>query len=939
MAQKILGIDLGTNSLGIALRNPDLGENISDQLEYYTSVIFKSGVRTDNTEEFSYAAERTKHRSSRRLFQARRYRLWNTLALLIAKGYCPLTIEQLDRWRKYDKAKGLKRQYPVDAEAFESWIRLDFDGDGKPDYSSPYQLRAELMERQFDFDDPVERFKLGRAMYHIAQRRGFKSSKGETLKEQEANEKNIDNAEIDLSSELKKSEEKKCKSLKDYMEQHGLPTAGCAFANLEKEGIRVRGSEYVAIRSQYKEEIRKIFEYQQGLDTGSEFYISLTSEKKSQGTIFYRRPLRSQKGNVGDCIMEPRKKRCPLSHPEFEEYRAWSFINNIKYRASADEEWQTLTIDIKEQLFQEKFILARPYFKFEDIRTWLEKRLGMAFQYDRDNRTINYPDRTSVSGCPVLYRIIKILGDGWRTATIQTSDQRINRKTGEIHTIAYGYEDLWHIAYSYEDFEAIDQFAQKARLSDTQAMELKRMANACQQGFANLSLKAIRNITPFLRQGLIYSNAVLLAKIPDIIGAGQWQQYGGALLRALETIIADNQRQKRLLNIANNLIAQYKTLTIEEQTAYRNTEYLLDEEDYADIDRCIAESYRKQEWNKLSDNERGEIRDYVADCYQQFFASPARDYIRLPKVGDAIRNYLSEQMHCDNDAYDWTKLYHPSQIEFYAPARPSNVEVDGRMMNLRLLDSPSLGSIKNPVALRAMHILRRQMNEMLRCGMIDEDTRIVVETAREMNDSNMRWAIKIYQKRQEDANNKIRSLIEEMRGSCTDDEVRKARILIEQNDETVGTPAKKAMRYEEKVGKAEIEKYKLWLEQGCRCLYTGHIISLSALFDDNKFDFEHTIPRSISFDDSLSNLTVCDAPFNRTVKKNRIPSELGNYDEILRRIEPWIKKVEHLKTRWNNGAAGPNMPPTRTPRIPASGKCTCGGWNWTIGRRKSTPSW
>ena len=65
MSQKILGIDLGTNSLGIALRDPDLGGNISEQLEYYTSIIFQAGVGTGKSGEFSFAAERRKYRSAR----------------------------------------------------------------------------------------------------------------------------------------------------------------------------------------------------------------------------------------------------------------------------------------------------------------------------------------------------------------------------------------------------------------------------------------------------------------------------------------------------------------------------------------------------------------------------------------------------------------------------------------------------------------------------------------------------------------------------------------------------------------------------------------------------------------------------------------------------------------------------------------------------------
>ena len=82
MSQKILGIDLGTSSLGIAVRDTDLGKNIAEQLEYYTSIIFPSGVGTDKSGEYSYAAKRTKFRSTRRLYQSRKYRIWAIMVRL-----------------------------------------------------------------------------------------------------------------------------------------------------------------------------------------------------------------------------------------------------------------------------------------------------------------------------------------------------------------------------------------------------------------------------------------------------------------------------------------------------------------------------------------------------------------------------------------------------------------------------------------------------------------------------------------------------------------------------------------------------------------------------------------------------------------------------------------------------------------------------------------
>src|SRR5690606_13011639 len=79
------------------------------------------------------------------------------------------------------------------------------------------------------------------------------------------------------------------------------------------------------------------------------------------------------------------------------------------------------------------------------------------------------------------------------------------------------------------------------------------------------------------------------------------------------------------------------------------------------------------------------------------------------------------------------------------------------------------------------------------------------------------------------------------------------------------------------------------------------MIKLTDLFNSNKVDFEHTIPRSKSFDNSLANLTVCYADYNRGIKNNQMPTELPNYETeshgytaIKPRLEAWQKKVDDL---------------------------------------------
>lgn len=897
---KTLGLDLGTNSIGISIRDTDNGSEILDQLEYFNSVIFKSGVGNGKTGEFSYAAERTKKRSTRRLYMARKYRIWATLKLLIENGYCPLSMEDLEKWSKYDKAKGLKRQYPIGAEKFEEWVRLDFNGDGVSDYSSPFQLRAELMERQFDFTQETERYKLGRALYHIAQRRGFKSSKGETIKEQEKEESFEDAiGDVDVVDVMKKSEIKKSAILSKYMEEHDLKTVGCAFYALEKSGVRVRNSEYQAVRSDYKKEIEYIFRFQNGLDINGDFYRHLVSEKKGEGTIFYKRPLRSQKGLVGKCTLEPDKPRCPISHPEFEKFRALCFINSIRF---GEDMKDSLTIEQKKQLYDERFLLTRSNFRFEDIRKWMESKLGIPLNYKQ--RTINYKDNVNVSGCPVSARLKRLLGDDWETWRFETGETKSNKKTGEVKKIKYTALDLWHVCFSFDEPDFVEEFAQtKLGFDAEKTKQLVRIYGTIQQGYGMLSLKAIRNINKFLEKGLIYTDAVLLAKLPDIFKE-KWSDAEGEIGVALDKLIAENRRQKQLMGIANSLIANYKSLSFEEQFAYKDPDYHLQDSDYNDIKNVAIDAFGEKTWSNKTDEEKENIVGEVAKLYQAFFASSKRDYYKLPKVSESLASYVKEKYpYLDNK--ELKKIYHPSMIEFYAPSKPERIE-DGRC--LRLLGSPVIGALKNPMAMRVLHTLRKQVNALLKAkdengnALIDEDTRIVVETARELNDANMRWAIETYQREREKENKEYEKLIKEFypTRSIKDNDVDVARFVCEQHDileanTTTKTKSIKDLKVKDLGYKKDVTKYRLWLEQGCRCLYTGKIINITNLFDDNAFDIEHTIPRSMSFDDSLANLTICDAYFNRSVKKNQIPTQLANCEEIKLRLQPWFDKVEQLK--------------------------------------------
>jgi CRISPR-associated endonuclease Csn1 len=71
--------------------------------------------------------------------------------------------------------------------------------------------------------------------------------------------------------------------------------------------------------------------------------------------------------------------------------------------------------------------------------------------------------------------------------------------------------------------------------------------------------------------------------------------------------------------------------------------------------------------------------------------------------------------------------------------------------------------------------------------------------------------------------------------------------------------------------KNEFMRYKLWLEQKYCSPYTGAIIPLGKLFTPS-YEIEHIIPQSRYFDDSFSNKVICEAEVNK-LKGNQLAYE------------------------------------------------------------------
>ncbi len=858
---RILGIDLGTNSIGLTLRE-------NNEFTWYGVYTFRKGVGEGKSGEFSFAAERTRHRSSRRLYNSRRYRKWATLEKLIENGYCPLSIEKLNQWKNYKK--GVGRVFPVDDFAFNNWIKLDFNGDGIPDYSSPYQLRRELISSKLDLEKPASNYKIGRALYHIAQRRGFKSSRKTGANEETAVYKG--------SSETKTTGRNEYENI---ITENG--SLGAAFAFLEDQGTRVRNR--YTLRSDYQFEAIKILNYQNSEEN---------FQAKILKAIFYQRPLRSQKGLVGKCTLETSKPRCPISHPKYEEYRAWSFINNIKYRLTDDAQFEPVPLTIKEKLYNEKFFLKSRDLEFSQIRKFIKANGGKDWE-------LNYGpnmDNISVSSCPVSARLKAAFGDDWQNFERQVI--RKNKK-GESQNITYRIDDIWHILFSFEDEEYFNEFLSNVlNLNDDQIKELVAAFKSFPVGYANLSLQAINNILPFLREGMIYSDAVILAKIPEILNADIFEDNKQNILEGINKVIKSNRQEKTVVTIVNNLIFKYYALDNVDKFGWKNTSYQLVDSDLKDIETTAREHFGEMTWEALNKEDKDSLIQKVTKYYENFFASSKREHIKPPHLVNQVKEFLSDNFEVDDKRLN--KIYHPSQIAIY----PKN---DGQQYLL----SPKTAAFKNPMAYKTLFKLRDVINYLIETGKIDEDTKIVIEIARELNDSNKRWAIEKHQRDREAENRSFAAAIGELikekqftglANPYSDSDVDKLRIWteqLEQYEEVKKTISTIENNKKISVSEKDIQKYRLWKEQNCICMYSGRIISIANLFDANTIDFEHTIPRSKSFDNSLANLTVCYADYNRGIKSNRLPVDLPNYEidshgytAIKQRLEAWKKRVDEL---------------------------------------------
>ena len=354
-----LGLDLGINSLGwCALRLDDRGEP-SGILDIGVRLLTPDTIAAGrNSKGTSLAAERRVKRQMRRRrdrYLQRRTALMNALVRL-----------------------GLM---PADRVARQALESLD-----------PYVLRARGL------DERLPPHHLGRALFHLNQRRGFKSSR-----------KNLGDAkEAGLIAAG-------VNRLRDALHAGGHRTVGeylwARHGRRDEHGqrrsvrVRLQGAgkdehyEFYPQRALVEQEFDKLWAKQ------AEFHPELLSEiAKStlKRIIFHQRPLKPVV--PGRCTLDPKERRAPLALPVAQRFRIYQELANLRV------EWlggsRALTKSERDALFQK--IERKPKLTFEKMR----RALGL----DSTHRfNLQGPNRDGLKGDETGIRLSKdgLFGKAW----------------------------------------------------------------------------------------------------------------------------------------------------------------------------------------------------------------------------------------------------------------------------------------------------------------------------------------------------------------------------------------------------------------------------------------------------------------------------------------------------------------------------------------------
>ena len=607
----ILGLDLGTNSLGWALLSciPETKEitGIVDA----GSRVFEAGMDGDisSGRAESRCAERRAARMIRRNLDRRRRRMTKLKNLL----------QEYELLPKGDDIEKILKEVDEEVKEYLGTIPKDL----KPDvdilaHTWPYFTRAVAAGQS------VPPTVLGRAIYHLAQRRGFWSNRKSQTEEKELGQVKQGIAELEQN-----------------MDEAGAKTLGEYFAWVNPLENRIRT--LWTSRQMYKTEFDAIM-------AANTDKLNDQQVERLKKAIFFQRKLKSQKSLIGKCPLEKGKRRTPWYRREAQKFRYLQTVNNLRV-ITYDGELRTLTDDERNQLSEILSGETGLLDKDGNLRiTKARKLLGL---HKNTKFTIEEGGEKTFKGDRTTAKIMNVLGEKWLELPHETQ------------------EKLIHDLHSFEKTKPlINRLINNYYLKSEEAELLAQ--TALEPDFANLSLKAIRRILPYLEKGLSYSEA-LKEEYPEVFeSTGAVEDVLPPLKTFAETL--RNPVVERSLNelrqVVNGIIREYGKPGIIRLELAR------------DIKRSTKEKQRMTQNNRNREKERNQALDKIRDEFPSMAVSrdditkillaEECDYI-CPYTGKSIsitsligphpqfdiEHIIPRSRSMDNSFINKTLCYHP----------------------------------------------------------------------------------------------------------------------------------------------------------------------------------------------------------------------------------------------------------------------------------------
>lgn len=472
-----LGLDLGVASIGWALIRIG-GDGEPCGIEATGVRRFEAGVNGTALDvragkDTSRAAARRKSRQIRRMIARKVRRNRRILRILQRAGLMPAgpTRTPEERSQFIERLDGMLR---------EEWPA----GSPSDEHLLPYRLRAAAVE------GPVSAYAVGRAIYNIAQHRGPNFERRDAADGVE---------ESEVGTKAEKDEGKVVQPAITKLQQD-MRAAGCVhvgqfLAKAKPEEKRLRGGLY-ASRAMYRAEFDAIIAKQGTTHPG--LTPSLIAELRK--VVFFQRPLRSARHQIGECALEPGRQRAPLAFLEAQRFRMLSIVNNLRVidptgceRALSDDERCKLVGRLESDANM-TFDAIRALFGWPKTKPATKKRpIVPGFTL---NLELGGEER--ICGNTTVARI------------------RQRATTAYDQMSAAAREQLVQTIWEFENVKALTHKLMKAPWNLDVDTATHVAGVKLEDGYAAYSRQALRRLLPYMEQGLDVENARRQAYgIPD----------------------------------------------------------------------------------------------------------------------------------------------------------------------------------------------------------------------------------------------------------------------------------------------------------------------------------------------------------------------------------------------------------------------------------------